>query len=153
MGLLTNIGKALGGASGEAVKETLNGVGDAAIKIRTAITGDLPPNIKAEVELHLADLDNALQLAQAKINEIEASSDSLFKSGWRPAIGWVCAISLAVYYIPRFALGTGLWFWASLNARTLQTMPEMGIQDIIGLVLSLIGVGIMRSYDKKAGTA
>lgn len=151
MGLGTVIGNFLGTASGEAVKETLNGVGDAAIKIRSAITGDLPPEKKAELETHLADLDNALMLAQGKINEIEAASDSLFKSGWRPAIGWVCASSLAVYYIPRFVLGTGLWFYASWLASALQPMPEMGIQDIIGLVFSMLGMGIMRSYDKKNG--
>lgn len=153
MSILTSIGKALGGASGEAVKESLNGLGDAAIKIRTAVTGDLPPEKKAEVELLFADFDNKRMLAQAEITKMEVSSESLFKSGWRPAIGWVCAVSLAVYYIPRFALGTGLWFYASWSKGELLPMPEMGIQDIIGLVLSLIGVGIMRSYDKKVGTA
>ena len=147
------LGNLIGSATATGVSESLNGIGEAAIKIRTAVTGDLPPEKKAEVELHLADLNNALVLAQTKINEIEAGSESLFKSGWRPAIGWTCAVSIGVYYIPRFILGVGLWFWLSWQAGALQPMPEMGIQDVLGLVVSMLGLGFMRSYDKKNGTA
>ena len=31
-------------------------------------------------------------LAQLEINKAEAASGSLFKGGWRPAVGWVCAL-------------------------------------------------------------
>ena len=38
-------------------------------------------------------------LAQLEINKAEAQSGSLFKGGWRPAVGWVCAISFAYHFI------------------------------------------------------
>jgi hypothetical protein len=30
-------------------------------------------------------------MAQIEVNKAEAASASLFKGGWRPAVGWVCA--------------------------------------------------------------
>ncbi|SFY33836.1 3TM-type holin, partial [Azotobacter vinelandii] len=58
------------------------------------------PQAKAQAQVELLrlqqdgafrELDAALQsgLAQAKINEIEAQSQSAFKSGWRPLAGYV----------------------------------------------------------------
>ena len=38
-------------------------------------------------------------LAQLEINKAEAASGSLFKGGWRPAVGWVCAIAFAYHFI------------------------------------------------------
>lgn len=38
-------------------------------------------------------------ILQAEINKIEAQHRSLFVAGWRPAIGWVCAIGLAFPFI------------------------------------------------------
>ena len=32
--------------------------------------------------------------AQAEVNKVEAASESLFVSGWRPAVGWICAAAL-----------------------------------------------------------
>ena len=34
-----------------------------------------------------------LSIAQIEVNKAEAQSGSLFKGGWRPAVGWVCAIA------------------------------------------------------------
>ena len=38
-------------------------------------------------------------LAQLEINKAEAASGSLFKGGWRPAVGWVCAIAFMYHFI------------------------------------------------------
>ena len=38
-------------------------------------------------------------LAQLEINKAEAASGSLFKGGWRPAVGWVCALAFAYHYL------------------------------------------------------
>lgn len=77
----------------------------------------------------------------------------LFVAGWRPAIGWVCATALAVYYIPRFLVGTLVWAVAAWGQPTLPPMPEMGIGDILGLVGSLLGMSWLRTVEKKAGVA
>jgi hypothetical protein len=38
-----------------------------------------------------------LMLAQANINLEDAKRGGVFQAGWRPAIGWVGAVSLALY--------------------------------------------------------
>lgn len=90
---------------------------------------------------------------QVELNKIEAASASVFVAGWRPAIGWVCAASLAVYYIPRFVMGTTLWCLAAWGQQALPPLPEMGIGDILGLVGSLLGMSWLRTAEKKAGVA
>jgi hypothetical protein len=37
--------------------------------------------------------------AQIAVNKEEASSHSMFVSGWRPAVGWVCTLGLATNYL------------------------------------------------------
>ena len=35
-----------------------------------------------------------LAKGQLEVNKVEAASKSLFVAGWRPCIGWVCALGL-----------------------------------------------------------
>jgi len=69
MGLLGSI---FGEVTSTGVCATLNGVGDAAIKLRSAITGDLPPEKKAELELRYAELDKAITEARSNVIMAEA---------------------------------------------------------------------------------
>jgi hypothetical protein len=32
--------------------------------------------------------------AQLEVNKVEAAHKSLFVSGWRPAVGWVCVLGM-----------------------------------------------------------
>jgi hypothetical protein len=108
---------------------------------------------KARTELmnSMMALSAAQDTQQVEVNKIEAGSASLFVAGWRPAIGWVCAAAMAVYYIPRFFLGTGLWAWQVIQLGQLIPMPEMGIGDIMGLLGSMLGIGVMRTVEKLGG--
>ena len=38
---------------------------------------------------------NELAKAQIEVNKVEAASSSLWVSGWRPAVGWVCVLGMA----------------------------------------------------------
>jgi hypothetical protein len=102
-----------------------------------------------------------LMLKQAEINLADAKSGNFFQAGWRPAIGWVGALSLGLMYIPKALVMTGIWTWqcyASLqgavdvSAIELPAFPDLGVTDIIGLLMSMLGVAAMRSIDKKNGT-
>jgi hypothetical protein len=115
---------------------------------------------KAEAERARIDMEAALvasanqaAMAQVEVNKIEAAHASVFVSGWRPAIGWVCAASMALYYIPMALIGTGLWAWACIQAGVIVPRPEMGIVEIIGLVTSLLGMGTLRTTEKLNGVA
>ena len=103
---------------------------------------------KAEMELQLVNAANQAAMAQVEVNKIEAAHSSIFVAGWRPAIGWVCAAAMALYYIPMALVGTGLWAWACIQAGVIVPRPEMGIVEIIGLVTSLLGMGTLRTTEK-----
>ena len=53
----------------------------------------------------------AQMAGQLEINKVEAANANLFVSGWRPAIGWVCAMALAYQYLLRPLLS-----WATIAA-------------------------------------
>lgn len=120
---------------------------------------DLIPDPNARAKAQEAYEREVLSIAakaeadQREINKAEAASGSVFVAGWRPSVGWVCSISLAIYYIPRFALGTGFWCWACIKAGALVPMPEMGIAEVIGLVTALLGMGSLRTFEKSKGIA
>ena len=40
-----------------------------------------------------------LAMAQIEVNKAEAASGSLFKGGWRPAVGWTCALAFLYHFI------------------------------------------------------
>jgi hypothetical protein len=106
---------------------------------------------KAELTAQLTTAEIQGQLAQIDVNKEEAKHQSVFVAGWRPFIGWVCGASLALYYIPTFIVGNALWVYACMKAETLVPRPEMGIAEILGLVASLLGLGALRTAEKRAG--
>ena len=93
------------------------------------------------------DLDNQLQrdIEQIALNKIEAGSDDKFKSRWRPAVGWVCVFGLAYATILYPLLS---WF-AMLADTTPPPNLETGI--LMTALGGILGIGGMRSYEKKMG--
>jgi hypothetical protein len=87
------------------------------------------------------------QLAQIEVNKIEAASSSLLVSGWRPAIGWVCAGGLAYAAIleplARFA-ATVVFTYAG-------AFPVIDTEITLQILFALLGLGGMRSYEKARG--
>lgn len=110
--------------------------------------------LKQEGRLAEMQANVQLMLGQIDVNKIEAASDSLFKSGWRPAVGWTTAIVLACAYIPKTVVITVLWgiqayACVSSGGTSLPVFPDLGIMEIIGLLGSMLGIGAMRTIDKK----
>ena len=112
-------------------------------------------NIK-ELELFISNLNK-----QAEINLADAKSGNWFQAGWRPAIGWVGALSLALMYIPKAIVMTVIWTWQCIEIIQTNTniyqiqfpmFPDLGVSDIVGLITSMLGIAAMRSYDKRKGT-
>jgi len=80
-------------------------------------------------------------MAQIKVNEVQAAHKSLFVAGARPAIMWICALGLfyAVFAYPIL----DIWF----------TMPELNTDILMPVMMGLLGLGGMRSYEKSKGVA
>lgn len=112
----------------------------AALKVVDKFVPDPDAKIKAEADLRAALL--GLDVAQAGVNEAEASNPSLFVSGWRPAIGWIGAGGLAYHFIARpLLIGLG---WT-----TLPGLDNM----LFELVFAMLGFGGLRTYEKIKGVA
>ena len=101
-------------------------------------TGQLE-QLKADVQASLAQVD---------VNKVEAESPSLFKSGWRPAVGWICAVALGVQFLLN---PIGSWV-AALMGHPVQ-FPPLDLSTLMTLLFGMLGMGAMRSFDKKVGTA
>ena len=106
-----------------------------------------------EFQEKLLALAQSVDAGQAEIDRTEANSASLFVSGWRPAIGWVCAACLALYYLPSFVIGEAFWVEACWRAHDVTPRPELGIGDVTGLLASLLGIGTLRTIEKLQGVA
>lgn len=111
------------------------------------------PQQKAAYELQLATLQATAMQAQAATNTAEAANSSIFVAGWRPFIGWVCGVSLFTYYVPYCLVATFVWAHQVWATSALQPRPDLGIADLLGLVASMLGFGVLRSFDKKVSTS
>lgn len=85
---------------------------------------------------------------QIKTNQIEAAHQSMFVAGWRPAVGWVCALAMLLNFIliPFINLGMGL---AGQDIRL--NLIEM--DTMMPVLLGMLGLGGMRTYEKSRSVA
>jgi hypothetical protein len=122
--------------------DLIKSVGGLAGQIRSAITGDLSPEAKASLEAAAIQADNAVELAQAAINSEEAKSSNFFVSGWRPAVGWSCAIAVFVNFIV-------VWVMKVINPN--DAIPTIDSNLLYPLMLGMLGIGTMRTVEKVNG--
>lgn len=135
------------GAGGDAIAKPVEAVGNALDKL---VTSD---EERAAAALMLEKLRQAPDILQAEITKQEAAHPSVFVAGWRPAIGWVCVLSLAAYYPPRFVVATILWTMQIVQSGQWMAPPEVGITDILGLVGTLLGMAGLRTIEKRSEVA
>lgn len=121
------------------------GVGGLARDLRTAITGKLDPEKEAEINQRLAELESAAMQGQVEINKIEASSSNWFVAGWRPAVGWICALALGYQFI-----GFSLLQWTG-QIFHFQSPPPLATDGLITILLALLGLGTLRTKEKVEG--
>ena len=110
------------------------------------------PAQAANAKLELLKLqqsgDLAQMTAQTDINKVEASNSSIFVSGWRPAIGWVCALALAYQYLLK-PLAMGI-----LPNFGIAIAPLPGLDDNLWqLMMGMLGMGGLRTMEKMQGVA
>ena len=88
-----------------------------------------------------------IALAQIEVNKAEAASGSLFKGGWRPAVGWVCAIAFAYHFIVKDLI----IFGASFAGVELPELPEFDMGTLLTVLGGMLGIGSLRTYEKQKG--
>ena len=100
------------------------------------------------VQMQVAgDLDQIK--GQLSVDQTEAGSQSIFVAGWRPFVGWACGAAFCYVYIlqpmVQFALVA-----CKVNF-DLSKIPSLDIADMMPVLLGMLGLGAMRSYDKVNG--
>jgi len=88
-----------------------------------------------------------LALSQIEVNKAEAASGSLFKGGWRPFIGWVCGVAFAYHFI----MQPILIFGTTAAGVSLPPLPEFDMSQMMPVLLGMLGLGGLRTYEKKTG--
>lgn len=85
---------------------------------------------------------------QVELNKIEAAHRSVFVAGWRPAVGWICASGVGWAYLghPVFLWAAAIW-WPDVQP------PAIQIDSLFELVLAMLGMAGLRSFEKSTGRA
>lgn len=121
-----------------------------------AVTGILDKFIpdadeKAKLAHEIATLAerqaHEIALAQIEVNKAEASSGSIFKGGWRPSVGWICAIAFAYHFV----LQPFLVFAITAFGVTLPTLPEFDMSSLMTVLMGMLGLGGLRTFEKQKG--
>jgi hypothetical protein len=122
----------------------ITGLGSIADLAKTVVNKIWPDKTEEEKQQLAAAL--TLVQGQLDINKTEAASSSTFVAGWRPAIGWVCAIALAYQYVIR---PIAIWILLTIN----HPVPQLpGLDDNLWqLMMGMLGMGGLRTYEKVAG--
>lgn len=85
-------------------------------------------------------------MGQIQTNTEEAKNSNWFVAGWRPAVGWVCAVGVGY----SFVLEPFMAFLAKLAGYTGQ-FPALDMGNLMTLIMGMLGMGYMRTKEKLNG--
>jgi hypothetical protein len=101
---------------------------------------------KEELQKAITEQDFQLSLGQININAEEAKSENIFKSGWRPGIGWVCGIAFSLHFVFFPILN---WFLMLFHQQPILVPFDMAtLNTVLG---GLLGIGGLRTIEKIKG--
>jgi hypothetical protein len=86
-------------------------------------------------------------MGQLEINKAEAQHRSIFVAGWRPFIGWTCGIALAWHFV----IAPVVIFGAGYAGVTLPDLPTFDMNSLMTVLLGMLGLGGLRTYEKSKG--
>ncbi len=66
----------------------------------------------------------------------------MFIAGWRPAVGWVCVLGLAV------TVFSPLLGWVAALAGHAILVPPIPMDALMTLLIGMLGLGGMRTVEK-----
>ena len=116
----------------------------AGLKILDKFIPDPAEKAKAEEALRTSLLQ--WDKAQTDVNAVEAANSNLFVSGWRPMLGWTCALAFSFIYVL-----APLITWASTLMGYPVPLPQFNVDALISLTFGMLGLAGMRSWEKAKG--
>jgi len=119
------------------------------LDILDKVVPDADAKRRAQEAWQLRVLEIAAQEStqQSQTNTVEAAHPSLFTSGWRPFVGWVCGFSFAW-----ICFGQPLFSWTYVLV-TKQPAPvvELPTEMLMTTLLGMLGLGTLRTLEKIKG--
>lgn len=86
---------------------------------------------------------------QLEINKVQAQHGSVFVAGARPAIMWICGAGIAWNFVVKPILMWG----AFVVGIDLTEAPELDTSELTTILLGMLGLGGLRTYEKRLGVA
>jgi hypothetical protein len=130
--------------------DPITAVLDIGSKVIDRLWPDPAQAASAKLELYKLQQSGELQqiMGQLEINKTEAASASVFVSGWRPFIGWVCGIACA-------------WNWVGISvAKVIAAffqypivLTPADLSEMLPVLMGMLGLGVLRTAEKMKGVA
>ncbi len=124
----------------------ITGIGAATTAVKD-IVGMFFPD-KTEQEKQQIAFTLAVIQTQTDTNKEEAKSPSVFVSGWRPFIGWVCGAACAWNWI-----GLPIAVFAATYFGKQLALRPADISEMMPVLMGMLGLGGLRTVEKIQGVA
>jgi len=100
-------------------------------------------DLRERLAHEIATMASREAMAQIEVNKVEAAHHSMFVAGWRPAIGWICALGMAGNFlvIPFVNMALEL-------SETGVLIPMIELSEMMPVLMGMLGLGAMRTVEK-----
>ena len=109
---------------------------------------DTKAKLAHEVATMAEERAQEIAKGQMEINAVEAANSNVFVSGWRPFIGWTCGLGMFGNFITipfsNFVLAL---FGIDI------VIPLVPLETMMPVLMGMLGLGAMRTYEKKSGVS
>ena len=82
-------------------------------------------------------------MGQIDVNKTEAQHPSMFVAGWRPAVGWVCALAMLFNFLLIPFINLGL----DVGGLDIQ-LDLIDMETMMPVLFGMLGLGGMRTAEK-----
>jgi len=101
-----------------------------------------------DIEKTLIENASSINLAQIATNQTEAKHKNIFVAGWRPAIGWSCALGIFWLFI-----GANFAQWGMNMAGVEGEVPTVPSDVLLELTFAMLGMAGLRTFEKIKGVS
>lgn len=155
-------GGIIGGLAASVLPGVLGSVLPTVMDVLKRIIPDPVEQAKIQNELTEKLLDQEKQIQQAiaeaakaqnEVNLAEAQNPSIFVSGWRPAVGWVCVMGCVYCFFLQPVIGYLSVVLGAAAGANIPYPPNLDSATLMGLLTGILGLGTLRTVDKMNGVA
>lgn len=109
----------------------------------------------AERELAMMEMLQKISSGQLAVNAAEGANSNMFVAGWRPAVGWTCVTAFAITFVLLPILTSCVVYYSAFTGENvdLSGLPEMNMGEMMPVLLGMLGLGGLRTYEKTRGIA